>query len=757
MYRNNHITQNPGIRLFCILAAGILLLTASAAAQVTTISFPNGNYIADMEIQGNYVWCATHGSLVRWNKTDGTYRQFTSNDGLMGNNVYDVVISPDEALWIVDSGYVQRYDGSRFTTYSMKDAGLDNASAGKIAFESTGVLWVTTEKGVASFDGKTWKTFTPANSPLPAVNILEIVIDKNNVKWFSFPNTSDENGKNVYNGVFSFDGTTWKQYNKTNSELTFNPVTSMAVGADNVKWFGSTTNIFSFDGTTWEKYSFYFANDLSVDANGVLWVAAGDTGGGRPIYSLSSYDGNSWTQYPLDTRLDRPIWGYYNVRVDADGTIWFVTCESTVASSLHKYDGATVKTYHTDGPLDYCFSGIAIDNMDRKWFSTHYGVTCFDGKSWVNHLFTLTKDDVDENTNLENANMYANWFRAIAVDHDGAVWAAAYGGDCIMRFDGIEWKIFSNRVDETFLPISPEAILVDKNNAKWFVGNGVTCYDGKAWSTYKRFELRLGSGAVDKDNVKWFGSISNDGVWSFDGTTWNHYNKDNSPVTGYDIKVAVDKNNVKWFAATESYTNSKWTMYRFDGTTWKTYGPELIGVPEHSSIDGLYVDSNNVLWISHSSLTSFDGKTWKTWPDIKTGWSSTLAFDNKGYMWLASLYGVGDVGMLSALKFSPEQTLVEDATALPTALEMRGNYPNPFNPSTIINFTLPSSGVTNLSIYNITGQKVRDLVSGPLSAGVHSVAWDGRDDSGKQVSSGVYISRLSMGDKTAAGRMLLEK
>lgn len=95
--------------------------------------------------------------------------------------------------------------------------------------------------------------------------------------------------------------------------------------------------------------------------------------------------------------------------------------------------------------------------------------------------------------------------------------------------------------------------------------------------------------------------------------------------------------------------------------------------------------------------------------------------------------------------------------AVPVNFALAGNYPNPFNPSTTISFTLPSSGIANLSIYSITGQKVRDLVSGPLSSGAHSVTWDGRDASGKAVSSGVYLSRLSMGNHTATGRMLLEK
>jgi photosystem II stability/assembly factor-like uncharacterized protein len=96
-------------------------------------------------------------------------------------------------------------------------------------------------------------------------------------------------------------------------------------------------------------------------------------------------------------------------------------------------------------------------------------------------------------------------------------------------------------------------------------------------------------------------------------------------------------------------------------------------------------------------------------------------------------------------------------TENPASFTLRQNSPNPFNPFTTISYTLSQSGATNLSVYSITGQKVRTLVSGPLTAGTHTAIWDGRDNSGRPVSSGVYISRLQAGKMTATGRMLLLK
>jgi hypothetical protein len=93
----------------------------------------------------------------------------------------------------------------------------------------------------------------------------------------------------------------------------------------------------------------------------------------------------------------------------------------------------------------------------------------------------------------------------------------------------------------------------------------------------------------------------------------------------------------------------------------------------------------------------------------------------------------------------------------PSEFKLIGNFPNPFNLSTTIRFSLSSAGLTELTIYTMTGQKVRDLVSRRMEAGVHSAVWDGRDHEGKPVSSGIYISRLKKEGKVETRRMTLVK
>lgn len=109
------------------------------------------------------------------------------------------------------------------------------------------------------------------------------------------------------------------------------------------------------------------------------------------------------------------------------------------------------------------------------------------------------------------------------------------------------------------------------------------------------------------------------------------------------------------------------------------------------------------------------------------------------------------------LGFTPINTNIETISIKQLPYCSILNYPNPFNLTTTIEFTIPSSCFTSLVIYNITGQKVRELVSNKMSAGKHSVVWNGKDDNGNEVSSGIYISRLKMGKHTSLGRMLMMK
>lgn len=90
--------------------------------------------------------------------------------------------------------------------------------------------------------------------------------------------------------------------------------------------------------------------------------------------------------------------------------------------------------------------------------------------------------------------------------------------------------------------------------------------------------------------------------------------------------------------------------------------------------------------------------------------------------------------------------------------ELRGNYPNPFNPTTTISFSTKENNVnTSLFIYNVKGQKVVSLVNEKLAPGAHNIMWNGENDRGEAVSSGIYYYQLKSGTYTKTKKMVLLK
>ncbi len=104
------------------------------------------------------------------------------------------------------------------------------------------------------------------------------------------------------------------------------------------------------------------------------------------------------------------------------------------------------------------------------------------------------------------------------------------------------------------------------------------------------------------------------------------------------------------------------------------------------------------------------------------------------------------------------QNLSSNENVIPAITKLHQNYPNPFNPETTISFSVTqTSSFVNLDIYNIKGQKVKQLISDQLSAGQRTVIWNGTDDNGKSVSSGIYFYKLKTANFEKTKKMILLK
>jgi hypothetical protein len=109
---------------------------------------------------------------------------------------------------------------------------------------------------------------------------------------------------------------------------------------------------------------------------------------------------------------------------------------------------------------------------------------------------------------------------------------------------------------------------------------------------------------------------------------------------------------------------------------------------------------------------------------------------------------IKDVEVLISREVAPE---------LPVDYSLRQNYPNPFNPTTDIQFSVPETGIVKITVFNMLGQEVRSLFAGLAERGTKVVRWDGRDNSGVVMPTGVYLYRMTAGTYVNAKKMMLLK
>ena len=92
---------------------------------------------------------------------------------------------------------------------------------------------------------------------------------------------------------------------------------------------------------------------------------------------------------------------------------------------------------------------------------------------------------------------------------------------------------------------------------------------------------------------------------------------------------------------------------------------------------------------------------------------------------------------------------------IPLHFNLFENYPNPFNPTTTLEYEIPETGDVHIVVYNTLGVEVNELFSGYQTAGHHMVRWSGEGQSGNQVSNGVYLIRLQMGGYASVKKVML--
>ncbi len=503
---------------------------------------------------------------------------------------------------------------------------------------------------------------------------------------------------------------TWTTY-KPFGEEGYNYFNAIAVGLNGDVWVGREGFVARLDGETWTTFTednspvSNRVYSITIGSDGIVWV-----GGEVGVYRI---DGGVWTTFTEDDGLvavgEDLGMAVRDIAIGPDGTVWACGWDEWI---YMYYDGIWIPST-PDNETTFTslhFDEIAVDHDGVVWLTAgRYRVYMYYDGLWVNFYELL------------------NSFLSITIDSDGMIWAGGKYGR-IIQFNGEMWT--------TILEVDNEAgQLNDALNSSKSGLNSIINKEQDYYSAHGEYvdfafgedcepigfqALPIGWGDFEysfQDSVaiaREIEDINQDGDIA-DGLTLSVSNVQGSiegsdltwtPIfdegpKGYDINsIASEPGGALWFGADNG-------LHRYYDGTWTSYTTE----------DGLAY--NNV---------------------------QDVAIAPDGTVWAATLGGIS--------KFVPSTTIVEENKDTPSEFAVIGNFPNPFNPETNIQFTLTEDAVVNLSVYNIMGQKVRELVADRMQAGTHSVVWDGRDDNGAAVSSGVYISRLKMGEHVATQTMI---
>ena len=218
---------------------------------------------------------------------------------------------------------------------------------------------------------------------------------------------------------------------------------------------------------------------------------------------------------------------------------------------------------------------------------------------------------------------------------------------------------------------------------------------------------------------------------------------------GREIEIAVQAHNLDDLAG-----------YEFD----LHFDPQAMRLVADGSKEG-DVFASNPLGAVFEARTDADGKVevigaryGKQWSAAGSGALARLRFEILHEDALQSVR-TGE-GVLLSSAYEREDLRWQGSLAqalLPLRPDLQQNFPNPFNPSTSIPFALPSRAEVRLSVFNVLGQRIRTLLNGQIEAGYHRLAWDGRNDAGRQAGAGVYFYLLESGQFRQTRKMTLVK
>ena len=684
---------------------------------------------------------------------------------------------------------IKRFDGSSWRTYNDDNSGIAGNNVTTLAITSDGdKLLIGTTRGLSEFDGEHWKSWDDE-----VRNALAINFDSNGFLW-------------VVNGSYfsCYDGETWAFFSDSDIPKTEEysdrdiEIRDMAIDSEDNIWLVTNIGLYRYTpqfvritGTSQFEGEMYHpgdAIDLSWLTNRVQDVTIEYSINGKSQWQKIEKSLNADLKtYTYILPSDVIPQEYYSMKMtirissgdspDIFDEIYFYIEENDLQESFVTF------TPDNSGVLSEYASIIYEDKSGAMWFVSKIGVSRYDGSSWT--AFTAENSDLVTNDinslyedvnggmwflsgagvsgydgatwttfTAENSGLFCNYVNHMASTPDGSLWFGTSAG--LSEFDGETWRTWFEGESIMYLAVGRNGrvftlfhhfdLSYEKVACHWHAPHEweIVSFDGEQWVQETEEYSTINVIGTGPDGYLWFNTFQNKMI-KYDGVTWNMID---CPEEVFWIKKTGVEGCIAWGRDGTLWVDDNRSLYYYDEKEWQNFiytdfSPGYMSAaPDGSLFCANYYDG----------FAEFNGYIWKTYLHNNGGAFYriySIFVDSHNVKWLSGNEGI--------VRFDNGAAVTVNVTETPEEITLLRNFPNPFNLSTTISFSLTLSDFTELVIYNIMGQKVRTLLTDYQMAGTHSVVWDGRDDLGKSVSSGIYLNNLKAGNTECTGKMLLIK
>ncbi len=771
--------------------------------EITTIAYESFH-------ENNIKWIGTADGLVRYD--DNNWQVFTtSNSALTGNSILNIQIDKFHTKWIsiynpnagLGGGLVKIDSSGVWTVFTKANSSIPSNIVYSIACDSLDIqnpVWVTTDNGIGKLTGTAWTVYNYENTQqgLVSNSVFSMALE-GTTKWFGTDKVMVKLASNV-----------WSSYSILNSGIPddrINTIYSHALSNKHIRWIGTVSGLSRFDGTNWTVYNMANSplpsNDiLSVvsDNYNNIWIGCNpfqSIGGGLSSYNPST---GEWQVYTT-ANSELPTNNISSIVVDSNNNKWI----GTKGGGLIKLTSGNEWYIYNDsnsGISSNNINSILIDKDQSLWISTDYGVSNY---NQTTDIWTVY--------NMYNSPLPSNIIKKVKkLENSNELWIVT--SNALARKIGESWTIF-NSSNSGLTTNTINDIIFDSGNYKWISTNaGMYRTDGITWKLYSSPSSPLSSNnltclfneGTSLGNNKWIGSVNN-GVTLFTGDNPNlapgiNLHLMQHPYISNIVKIiasanliiadsiSISVNNIKqeienlgsnlWFCQYSAIDNGGYTVKlrvknaSIDSTITRNLTITFLDAIQRKarSYDNklsLEDEGNQEFCIQIFNEDNEDGDlVYRIETNHSSPESIKLQFDNKNFYYLVYYERNNQWEPLSTwqdkkqmiLNYAGEGKYLFKKTGIIKPIFHVNAYPNPFNPAITLKIVSDQQKLEPnicVEVFNIKGQKVKELSLNYQSEHEAQVVWDGTNQDKRKVSSGLYFYNMKNGMVNYKGKIILLK